>query len=85
MRGGLADHTERLASELASECKVALLTSAGTQAKRSFSVHAEIRDWQNPTELLRVIQSIDPERTIKARVQASLQISGPQEIAGDVG
>jgi hypothetical protein len=30
-----------------------------------------------------LLQSIDPQRTIKARVQASLEISGPQEIAGD--
>ncbi len=64
MRGGLADHTERLAIELAGEGEVALLTSAGTRAKRSFSVHAEIRDWQNPTELLRVIQKIDPESAV---------------------
>jgi hypothetical protein len=30
-----------------------------------------------------LLQSIKPERTIKARVQASLEISGPQEIGGD--
>src|SRR5262249_59317768 len=28
-------------------------------------------------------QSIDPQRTSKAGVQASVEISGPQEIAGD--
>jgi hypothetical protein len=30
-----------------------------------------------------LLQSIDPAKTIKARVQASLEISGPSEIAGD--
>jgi hypothetical protein len=30
-----------------------------------------------------LLQSIDPQRTLKARVQASLEISGPSEIDGD--
>ncbi|HJZ69363.1 MAG TPA: hypothetical protein VKF81_14665, partial [Blastocatellia bacterium] len=30
-----------------------------------------------------LLQSIDPQRTIKVRVQASLRITGPAEIAGD--
>ena len=30
-----------------------------------------------------LLQSIDPQKTIKVRVQASLDISGPTEIAGD--
>ena len=64
MRGGLADHTARLASELAGECEVALLTAIGAETQRTFSVHARIDDWHQPTELLRVIQSITPESAV---------------------
>ena len=64
LRGGLADHTERLASELSARCEVSVLTSTGAGARQKFSVHARVDDWQNATELLAAVQNISPDGAV---------------------
>lgn len=46
-RGGLADHTERLANELAAFGPVSVLTSLGADTGAHFPVRASIGDWSD--------------------------------------
>jgi glycosyltransferase involved in cell wall biosynthesis len=65
-RGGVADHTLRLAQEFSTRLPVAVLTSAGNAsggAVQPCAVHAEIKDWTDAENL---------ERTIDARAPAAV-------------
>lgn len=64
IRGGLADHTDRLAGELSAPCEVSVLTSTGAETRRPFSVHGRVADWPNAAELLEAIQSVTSEAAI---------------------
>ena len=64
LRGGLADHTDRLAVELSAQCEVSVLTSTGAEARNPFTVHSRINDWQNATELLAAIQKVSPDGAV---------------------
>src|SRR5262245_11085146 len=54
-----------------------------TQAATVPSSFAQLAPMNMQTMKEPLLRSIDPEKTIKARVQHSLEISGPTEIAGD--
>ena len=75
---GSPDSAEALAFRAAATAHQNYLTQASIVP--SFAQLAPINLGTTKEPLL---QSIDPQRTIKARVQASLDISGPSEIAGD--
>ncbi len=47
MRGGLPDHTDRLALELSKARRVTVLTSPGVETDRPFTVRAEVSDWHD--------------------------------------
>ena len=64
LRGGLADHTDRLAVELSAQCEVSVLTSTGAETRQTFSVHGRVNDWQNATELLAAIQKVSPDGAV---------------------
>ncbi len=64
LRGGLADHTDRLAAELSGQCEVSVLTSTGAETRQVFSVHGRVNDWQNATELMAAIQQVSPDGVV---------------------
>ena len=59
-RGGVADHTLRLAHELSRRGGVAVLTSAANKSVQPFPVHAEIKDWTDQQTLERVLETLAP-------------------------
>lgn len=59
-RGGVADHTLRLAHELSRRGAVAVLTSAANKSVQPFPVHAEIKDWTDSPTLERVLVALAP-------------------------
>ena len=63
-RGGVADHTLRLAHELAARGPVAVLTSTANQSRQPFPVHAEISDWTNSESLERIIATLAANKTL---------------------
>ena len=63
-RGGVADHTLRLAQELFSRGPVAVLTSSANQSNQPFPVHAEISDWTDPEPLERAIATLVANKTL---------------------
>ena len=63
-RGGVADHTLRLAQELAARGPVAVLTSTANQSSQPFPVHAEISDWTNAETLERAIAPLAANKTL---------------------
>ena len=75
---GSSDNAEAAAFRAAATAHQNYLAQAGLSP--SFAPIAPINMGTTKGPLL---QSIDPQKTIKVRVQASLDISGPTEIAGD--
>ena len=63
-RGGVADHTRRLAQELAARGPVAVLTSTANQSSQPFPVHAAISDWSDPDTLERAIATRAANKTL---------------------
>ncbi len=57
-RGGIADHTERLARLLSSSCNVSVLTSKGGSGRSAANVHAEIGDWSDMDALYAAMEGI---------------------------
>jgi len=55
MRGGLPDHTDRLATVLSDSHEVTVLTSVGVETGRRFRVRAEVEDWRNGRKLERQV------------------------------
>ncbi|MGE3311840.1 MAG: hypothetical protein AB7O66_17880 [Limisphaerales bacterium] len=53
MRGGLPDHTDRLAHELSKTWRVTVLTSTGVATDRPYAVRAEVADWHDRADLER--------------------------------
>ncbi|HET9533256.1 MAG TPA: hypothetical protein VFQ92_23070 [Blastocatellia bacterium] len=76
---GSPDSDKALAFRAAATAHQNYLTQASIVSS-SFALFSPM-DMRTTKEPL--LESIDPEKTIKARVQASLEISGPAEIAGD--
>jgi len=57
-RGGLADHTERLAQGLSAVCPVAVLTTARAGAANAgYSVHPVVRDWHDPAGIVAAVEA----------------------------
>lgn len=55
-RGGLADHTERLAQGLSAICPVTVLTTARPGAANAgYSVHPVVRDWHDPAAIVAAV------------------------------
>jgi glycosyltransferase involved in cell wall biosynthesis len=52
MRGGLPDHTDRLAHALSASHRVTVLTSRGVATERPFAVKAEVLNWHDREALL---------------------------------
>src|SRR5215813_1361828 len=75
---GSADSPEALAFRAAATAHQNYLAQASIVPSFARLAPIDMRTTKEP-----LLQSIDPQRTIKARVQASVEISGPQEIAGD--
>jgi hypothetical protein len=75
---GSSDSGEALAFRAAATAHQNYLTQASTVPIFARLAPIDMGMTKEP-----LLQSIDPKRTIKARVQASVEISGPQEIAGD--
>ena len=63
-RGGLADHSLRLAQELAAKRRVAVLTSRGARGAEGFEVIPQIGDWHAGEALTEAIVSLAPNATI---------------------
>ncbi len=63
-RGGLADHSLRLAQELAAKMRVAVLTSRGARGPEGFEVLPRIGDWHAGAALTEAIASSAPNATI---------------------
>ena len=63
-RGGVADHTLRLAHELATRGPVAVLTSTANRSSQPFPVHAEVNDWTDAESLARAIAARAAEKTL---------------------
>ncbi|MHB8522366.1 MAG: glycosyltransferase family 4 protein [Limisphaerales bacterium] len=59
-RGGLADHTQRLARELAREIAVSVLASPGANVEEAFPVRAEIENWRDGAALLAALEKVSP-------------------------
>ena len=51
MRGGLPDHTDRLAAVMSATHEVTVLTSVGVETGRGFRVRAEVGNWKDGREL----------------------------------
>ena len=63
-RGGVADHTLRLAQMLAARGPVAVLTSAGNASHQPFPVHGRVRDWSDWQALGDSIESLASNRPV---------------------
>lgn len=59
-RGGLADHTQQLARELARERAVSVLSSPGATVEEAFPVRAEIENWRDGAALLAALEKVSP-------------------------
>jgi glycosyltransferase involved in cell wall biosynthesis len=57
-RGGLADHTERLAQGLSAVCPVTVLTTARAGAEGAgFAAHPFVRDWHDPAAIAAAVEA----------------------------
>jgi len=63
-RGGLADHTERLAQAMSAGNEVTVLTSAGGADGSGYRLQASIRDWGDGGALLAAIEQASPRGPI---------------------
>ncbi|MBU6400416.1 MAG: glycosyltransferase [Verrucomicrobia bacterium] len=59
-RGGLADHTARLAGELAKATGVSVVTSAEAGIEPTRSVHPIIQSWRDVTALVAALETVAP-------------------------
>ncbi|MBX3744746.1 MAG: glycosyltransferase family 4 protein [Verrucomicrobiae bacterium] len=59
-RGGLADHTDRLATVLQDRFAVTVLTSPGAEARRPYTVRGEIGDWQSAARVSEAVERWRP-------------------------
>lgn len=57
-RGGIADHTQRLARMLSGSCNVSILTSKNESRPTGGDVHAEIEDWSDMDALYVAMEGI---------------------------
>lgn len=57
MRGGLPDHTDRLAHALSASHRVTVLTSPGVETDRPFAVKAEVSNWHDRKALLERVRA----------------------------
>jgi len=61
LRGGVADHTRRLAQELSAHFQISVLTSStAAGGGDEFPVHARLRDWCDEAALLAAIRGLAP-------------------------
>ncbi len=58
MRGGLPDHTDRLAHALSATHRVTVLTSPGVETDRVFAVKAEVSNWHDREALLDRVRAV---------------------------
>ena len=63
-RGGVADHTQRLAQELSAQADVSVLTSLETTGDEPVRVCPLIRDWSNAPELLGILSETAAQSAI---------------------
>lgn len=63
-RGGVADHTLRLAEEMSQRFAVTVLTSKGAPVATTFPVAAEISSWTDTAELMAALQKHAPDGSI---------------------
>ena len=64
MRGGLPDHTDRLAHALSKDFRVTVLTSPGVDTDRPFAVRAEVTNWHDRDGLLHRVRAAAGEGPI---------------------
>ena len=63
-RGGLPDHTQRLAEALSGECAISVLTSVGSDKSSDFQVLPHIRNWGDAGGLRREVEEVHPRGEI---------------------
>lgn len=64
LRGGLADHTARLATGLAQRFPVSVLTSAGAGPLAGIDVRAAVADWHDTAALRRAIDALPSDAVL---------------------
>lgn len=64
LRGGVADHTRRLAQELSQGALVGVLTSVGADQVEDYPVHPEISNWRDIEQLLSAAETLAPTANI---------------------
>lgn len=64
MRGGLADHTDRLALALSNAFRVTVLTAKGVETDRPFAVNATVGDWHDRKGLVDRVRAAAGEAAI---------------------
>lgn len=64
MRGGLADHTDRLAQSLSNAFRVTVLTAKGVETDRPFTVNAAVSDWHDRKGLVDRVRAAAGEAAI---------------------
>jgi glycosyltransferase involved in cell wall biosynthesis len=63
-RGGVADHTRRLARELAAQMPVAVLTAPGADADTAAAVHGLVTNWRAPRALVATVNRVAPAEAV---------------------